>query len=140
MYTIIVERKFACRKLLYVRNSVFYLVDLNVFYLESPRGDAVIQVDSRRGAHRIKSLIVLRSGFAMSDSPLLICPKCCSLDIEGPESPDEGDVMHCRQCGYSLTYREMHEEIRLALGSAIRLIHMRIAHKHKMGLDVRQSA
>jgi hypothetical protein len=72
----------------------------------------------------------------MSQSPLLICPKCCSLDIEGPESPGDDDVMHCRQCGHTLTYREMREEIRVALGSAIRLIHMRVAYK--MGLDVPQ--
>jgi hypothetical protein len=138
MYTIIVRRKLMCVELLYVRNSVFYVIDLKCVLLVLPQCVAVIQVDSRRGEHRIKSLIVLHPGFAMSDAPLLICPKCCSLDIEGPESPDNDDVMHCRQCGYSLTYGEMHEEIRVALGSAIRLIHMRIAHR--MGLNARQSA
>lgn len=74
----------------------------------------------------------------MSQSPLLICPKCCSLDIEGPESPADEDLMACRQCGHSLTYAEMREEIRFALGSAIRLIHLRVAHK--MGLQVPQQA
>lgn len=65
----------------------------------------------------------------MPESPLLICPKCCSLDIEGPESPADDDLLTCRQCGHSLVYAAMREEIRVALGSAIRLIHMRVAHK-----------
>ncbi|TDR73826.1 hypothetical protein [Paludibacterium purpuratum] len=69
----------------------------------------------------------------MSDvAPLLICPKCCSLDIEGSASPDEHDELRCRDCGHTTTYAEMNAEFRTALDDAVRLIHLRVARKFKL--------
>lgn len=65
----------------------------------------------------------------MSDSPLLICSRCCSLDIEGAEQPEDDDMMLCRSCGHHVPYRELRAEIELALRYAVLQIHQRVAKK-----------
>lgn len=69
----------------------------------------------------------------MTEGPLLICPQCCSQDIEGAVCPEDEDLMRCRRCGHQLSYRDMREEIGDALARAIRLIHLRVAYKYNMG-------
>jgi len=61
--------------------------------------------------------------------PLLICAQCCSTDIEGPEHPEDTDVLRCRQCGYQVTYGVMREQVRMALEDALRQIHEQVAGK-----------
>lgn len=68
-----------------------------------------------------------------SPSPLLICARCCSLDIAGPEYPVDEDVMHCRQCGYTIPYKVMRRQVELALSDAIGQIHQRVMRKMSLG-------
>jgi hypothetical protein len=63
----------------------------------------------------------------MADALFLICTRCCSLDIEGPESPDEDDVLLCRSCGHQATYRVMRQELEIAMHHAVLQIHKRVA-------------
>ena len=63
------------------------------------------------------------------DALLLICPKCCSMDIEGPAFPDDDQVLRCRACDHTLSYAEMRAEVRAAMDDAVRLIHLRVALK-----------
>ncbi|MBV8047467.1 MAG: hypothetical protein JO171_09950 [Paludibacterium sp.] len=66
----------------------------------------------------------------MSDAaPLLICPKCCSMDIEGPSLPLDHQVLRCRSCDHTLTYAEMRTAVKAAMDDAVRLIHLRVARK-----------
>jgi Zn ribbon nucleic-acid-binding protein len=65
----------------------------------------------------------------MPDSPLLICTRCCSLDIQGLQYPQEQDLLECRSCGHQMTYRVMREELELALRLAVLQIHLGVARK-----------
>ena len=69
----------------------------------------------------------------MTSAPLLICPKCCSLEIDGPELPEDEDVLHCRHCGHSLPYCDMRAQIKASLDEAVRLIQLRIAQRPTKG-------
>lgn len=69
----------------------------------------------------------------MPDSLLLICTRCCSLEIEGPEQPQDDDLMRCRNCGHQQTYREMRAEFEVALKHAVLQIHQRVARKIATG-------
>jgi hypothetical protein len=53
-----------------------------------------------------------------SHSPLVICVRCCSLQIEGPAFPADHDIMRCRHCGNEVAYGVMRGQIRLALTDA----------------------
>jgi hypothetical protein len=63
----------------------------------------------------------------MADTPFVICTRCCSLDIEGPEFPDDESVLRCRSCGHQAEYRVMRVEIEMAMRHAVLQIHKRVA-------------
>ncbi|GGY13212.1 hypothetical protein [Paludibacterium paludis] len=64
-----------------------------------------------------------------SKAPFLICPHCCSTDIDAPAAPGESDILVCRHCGYQVSYGVMRSQVRRALEGALGMIREQVAHK-----------
>lgn len=129
MYRIIFEGKIDRFALMYACNSV-----LNVSMIQMVRLSYINAGTWRRLTWLVSSLksekFITQKACAMSDSaPFLICPQCCSLDIEGPEFPADEDVLRCRACGHAMPYADMRAEVTAALDGAVRLIHLRVVRK-----------
>lgn len=62
-------------------------------------------------------------------APFLICPHCCSTDVEAPEHPSEQDMVVCHQCGNQVSYGTMRDQVRQAFEGALRMIREQVANK-----------
>ena len=62
-------------------------------------------------------------------APFVICPHCCSTDVEAPEQPTDADIVVCRHCGHQVSYGDMREQVRRAFEGALGMIREQVASK-----------